>query len=174
MREGGTLVCLNHSSDFAIETLHLPVKNVTNGLSRKDFFMAGSVLAVEVDPAHPVMAGMPTNAKVFGDGSPVFTTTDGFEGMALAKYQPTGSPLLSVYLAGEKYVQGYAVALDVHYGSGHVILLGFRPQWAAGQPFGTFRVLFNSLLYYGESGGEGERNAEVLERSTARQCQLRS
>src|SRR5207253_4639499 len=72
--EGGTLVCLNHSSDFAIEALHLPVKNVTTRLTRRDFFMAGSVLAVEVDPAHPVMAGMPANAKVFGDSSPVFTT----------------------------------------------------------------------------------------------------
>ena len=149
VREGGTLVCLNQSSNFAIEALRLPVKNVATGLPRRDFFMASSILAVEVDPAHPVMAGMPTNAKVFGDSGPVFTTKDGFEGMALAKYQPTGSPLLSGYLAGEKYVQGYAAALDVKHGNGHVILLGFRPQWR-GQPFGTFRVLFNSLLYYGE------------------------
>jgi hypothetical protein len=29
---------------------------------------------------------------------------------------------------------------------GHVVLLGFRPQWR-GQPFGTLRVLFNSALF---------------------------
>ena len=149
VREGGTLVCLNHSSDYAIEALHLPVRNVTNGLQRRDFFMAGSVLAVEVDSAHPVLAGMPAQAKVFGDSSPVFTTSAGFEGSVLAKYQKAGSPLLSGYLLGEKYVQGYAAALDVRYGSGHAVLLGFRPQWR-GQPFGTFRVLFNALLYSGE------------------------
>ncbi len=149
VREGGTLVCLNHSSEFAIEALHLPVKNVISGLTRRDYFMAGSVFAVEVDAAHPVMAGMPASAKVFGDSSPVFTTTDGFAGTVLAKYQSIGSPLMSGYLLGEKHLNGYAAALDVRYGSGHVILLGFRPQWR-GQPFGTFRILFNSLRYSGE------------------------
>jgi hypothetical protein len=27
-----------------------------------------------------------------------------------------------------------------------VVLLGFRPEWR-GQPFGTFRVLFNAALF---------------------------
>lgn len=149
VRDGGTLVCLNRSSDFAIGALRLPVKNVVSNLARRDFFMGGSILAVEVDAAHPVMAGMPANARVFGDGSPVFTPTEGFEGAVLAKYPRAGSPLLSGYLLGEKSLQGQAAALDVRHGSGHVILLGFRPQWR-GQSFGTFRILFNSLLYHGE------------------------
>jgi hypothetical protein len=95
------------------------------------------------------MAGMPDRAKVFFDGSPVFTTLDGFQGNALAKYAPQGSPLRSGYLLGEKYLQGYAAALDVKHGDGHVLLIGFRPQWR-GQPFGTFRVLFNAVLFGGE------------------------
>lgn len=147
--QGGTLVCLNASCDFAIEALHLPVKNVVAGVARKDYFTGGSLLEVETDPAHPVMAGMPSRAVVFVDGSPVFATLDGFKGQAMAKFAPTGSPLRSGYMLGEKFLQGYAASLDVQHGKGHAILIGFRPQWR-GQPLGTYRVLLNSVLYGGD------------------------
>ena len=146
VRAGGTLVCLNQSANFAIDALDLPVKNVVGGVARKDFFASGSILEVITDQAHPLMAGMPEHAKVFVDGSPVFTTLDGFEGSALAKYAPSGSPRLSGYLLGEKYLQGNAAALDVKHGRGRVVLIGFRPQWR-GQPFGTFRTVFNAALF---------------------------
>lgn len=145
-RAGGTLVFMNRSADFAIEQLHLPVKNVVNGVAEKEFFASGSILEVITDPSQPVMAGMPERAKVFVDDSPVFTTTEGFEGSALAKYAPSGKPLLSGYLLGEKYLNGMAAALDVKLGAGRVVLIGFRPQWR-GQPYGTFRVVFNAALY---------------------------
>ena len=146
VRQGGTLVCLNQSGNFAIQQLHLPVRNVVSGVPRREFFASGSILEVIADPAHPVMAGMPERAKVFVDNSPVFTTLEGFEGAALAKYAPQGSPLLSGYLLGEKHLQGYAAALDVKHGRGHVVLIGFRPQWR-GQPVGSFRVVFNAALF---------------------------
>jgi len=145
-RGGGTLVFLNESADYAIDALHLPVKNVVRGLASKDYFASGSILEVVTDPSHPVMAGMPERAKVFIDDSPVFTTTEGFEGTAIAKYQSAGSPLLSGYLLGEKRINNMAAALDVKLGSGHAVLIGFRPQWR-GQPVGSFRVLLNAALY---------------------------
>ena len=153
VRDGGTLVCLNQSADFAIDALHLPVKNVVRELPSEQFFASGSILQVLVDPAHPVMAGMPERASVFVDDSPVFTTLDGFEGATLASYPTQGSPLLSGYLLGDEKLQGHAAALDVVHGRGHAILIGFRPQWR-GQPFGTFRVVFNALY------GGGSRKQE--------------
>ena len=159
VKNGGTLVCMNQSSEFAINSLFLPVENVIDTLERKDFFTGGSIMEVETNLAHPVMAGMPKRANVFVSRSPVFSTLDGFKGEALAKYQSKGSPLLSGYLLGSKYMNGYAAALDVHHGHGHVILFGFRPQWR-GQPMGTFRVLFNSLLYGGEVSGNHKINDE--------------
>ena len=98
------------------------------------------------DPTHPVMAGMPEQAAVFVDGSPVFETQDGFKGTVLARY--AGHRVAAaVRLSDRREVsctarrRRWTCELD----SGHVVLLGFRPQWR-GQPFGTFRVLFNAAL----------------------------
>ncbi len=145
VRGGGALVTFNRGGLFAIDQLHLPVKNVVAGAKRQDFFTGGSILEVQTDPAQPVMAGMPDRAPIFVDGSPAFEPLDGFTGTVLAKYQTSGSPLLSGYLVGEKFLHGKAAALQVPLDKGRVVLLGFRPQWR-GQPFGTFRVIFNAVL----------------------------
>jgi hypothetical protein len=144
VRGGGTLVCFNRSTAFAISRLALPVRDVTAGLNRQAFFAGTSLLNVLVDPAQRVMAGMPGRAAVFFSASPAFETLDGFTGTVLARY-PDKDVLASGFLAGESVLAGKAAALDVPHGSGHVILLGFRPQWR-GQPFGTFRIIFNALL----------------------------
>ena len=149
VRRGGTLVCMNQASELCIHELRLPVVNVVGPMPRDTFFASGSILQVEPDPVHPVMAGMPERAAVFFDRSPVFETGEGFDGTVLATYAEAGSPLLSGYLLGEGHLQAKAAAVDVRYGEGHVILLGFRPQWR-GQPWGSFRVLFNSVLFHGE------------------------
>lgn len=145
VRAGGTLVAMSRGATSAIDQLKLPVKNVLNGLTRQQFFAGGSVMRVTTDPSHPVMAGMPKDADIFVFGSPAFEPAVGFDGAVLASFPAEGSPLRSGYLLGEKYLQGKAAAVEVKHGDGRVILLGFRPQWR-GQPFGSFRVLFNSLL----------------------------
>jgi hypothetical protein len=159
VRQGGTLVCLNASSDFAIAELDLPVVNVAGDLEREELFTGGSILEVITDPAHPVMAGMPARSSLFVSRSPVFTTLQGFQGAALAKYREHGSPLVSGYLLGEEHLHGFAAGLDVRLGEGHVILLGFKPQWR-GQPFGTFRVLFNAALFHGELAAASQGTVE--------------
>ncbi len=162
VRAGGTLVTINGSSGFAVEQLHLPVKDVTQGLKREEFSASGAIVELLVDPSHPVMSGMSERSKIMVGRSPVFTTEDGFEGRVLAKYPAVGTPLLSGYFLGEDKVQGYAAALDVEHGEGHVVLLGMRPQWR-GQPFGTFKVLFNAALYGKALADQAPDNAEFWE-----------
>ena len=152
VRAGGTVVCLNNASGFAIQQFKLPVKNVVAGLRSEDFFLHGTIVELQTDPSHLIMAGLTDKTPVFADSSPVFETQDGFKGNVLAKYQDSGSPLLSGYLIGEKHMNGKAAALDVQLDSGHVVLLGFRPEWR-GQAFGTFKVLFNAVLSAGAPRG---------------------
>jgi hypothetical protein len=146
VRNGGTLVALSNASTFVIQQLRLPVRNVVAGLPPEDFFLRGSIVEIAADVGHPVMAGMPQKASVFVDSSPVFEVQEGFNGSVLASYTESGSPLLSGYLIGEKHLNGKSAAIDARLGDGHVVLIGFRPEWR-GQPFGAFRVLFNAALY---------------------------
>jgi hypothetical protein len=157
VRSGGTLVTINGSSNFVIDELHLPVENVIEDVPRDEYFAGGAIVELLVDPSQPVMSGMSARSKVFVGGSPVFKTTEDFEGHVLAKYSENGSPLLSGYFLGEQHVQGYAAALDVEYGDGRVVLLGMKPQWR-GQPFGTFKVLFNAALYAREVAAQAPDN----------------
>ena len=146
VRGGGTVVAWNQGTASLISALKLPVQNVVAGVARQDYFTGVSVMRAQVDTTHPVMAGMPANADIVVSGSPVFTTTEGFEGSVLAKYPAQGPILRSGFLHGEERMRGHSAALDVKRGKGHIVLLAFQPQWR-GQPHGTFRVVFNSAFF---------------------------
>ena len=146
MRGGGTVISWNGGTAGVINSLKLPVRNVLQGLPRDQYFTGSSVMRTTVDVAHPVMAGMPARADVMASSSPAFATTEGFDGSVIAKYASDSTPLRSGYLKGPQFMQGYASALDVKVGSGHVVLMAFQPEWR-GQPTGSFRMIFNSLYY---------------------------
>jgi len=145
VRAGGTLVTFNRASLQAATALQFPITSTTTAKLRTEFFVGGSVLQVTTDPTQRVMAGMDTTAGVFFDSGPVFDVAAGFKATVLAKYQDAGSPLMSGYLLGERLMNGKAAALDIDLGAGHVVMLGFRPQWR-GQTMGAFKVIFNALL----------------------------
>jgi hypothetical protein len=69
---GGTLVFLNRSADFAIEQFGLPVRNVVKGLSRKDFYIPGSILRTELDVNSPIAKSMPQQSIAWFENGPVF------------------------------------------------------------------------------------------------------
>ncbi len=145
---GGTLVFLNRASDFAIEQLKLPVRNVVAGLSRKEFFVPGSILRIELDNSHPVTEGMPKESIAWVENSPVFEVQEsdtGAQVRTIAWYPKETDPLLSGWLLGGHRLKGKAALVEVKMGQGRVILFGFRPQYRA-QSLATYPLLFNAVL----------------------------
>ena len=151
---GGTLVFLNRASDFAIEQFNLPVKDVTKGLNRKDFYIPGSILRTELDTANPIAKGMPQQSIAWFEDSPAFEVLSepsasaggtGANVKIIAKY-PTDvkNILLSGYALGAERIAGKAALVSVTMGKGKIILFGFRPQYR-GQSLATFLLLFNSI-----------------------------
>ncbi|MFL6333212.1 MAG: M14 family zinc carboxypeptidase [Pyrinomonadaceae bacterium] len=148
VEQGGTLVALNEASDFAIEQLNLPVRDVTADLKHTEFYCPGSILRTVLDTTHPLAKGMPRESIAWVEDSPVFEIKS--DPLALnrvkvvARYPETGTPLLSGWLLGAERIRGKAALVEVGIGKGKVYLFGFRPQYRA-QSLATYPLLFNAL-----------------------------
>jgi len=145
---GGTLVCLNRASDFAIEQFKLPVKDVVDGLPRTDFYVPGSILRIELDMNDPIAKGMPGESIAWVENSPVFEIKSDPLQLArvkvLASYPRDKDPLLSGWLLGADRMKGKAALVEVGLGKGRIILFGFRPQYR-GQSLATYPLFFNAI-----------------------------
>jgi hypothetical protein len=143
--EGGTLVAFNNATMFAIDQFSLPVTNALAGVNATDFFCSGCLLSIHVeDQKNSLATGMLPDPAVMFERSPAFDTKPEFKGSVLARYPKERNPLLSGALIGPAKIQGKAAALNVDYGKGHIILLGFRPQWR-GQSQGTYKLFMNAF-----------------------------
>jgi hypothetical protein len=146
VREGGTLVALDAATEFAIQQLALPVRNVVADRRTSEFFCPGSILQVEVDPHAWLTAGFAPKADIFFLNSPAFellpASDDGRPAAARAVYTAE-RPLRSGWILGEKLLDDRAALVEAPFGKGRAILVGFRAQFR-GQTYGTFRVLFNA------------------------------
>ena len=143
---GGSVVAIGSSTALA-ELLGVAVKDhlVENGrtLPREKFYVPGSLLKTRIDNTNPVAYGMPKEAYVFFDNSPVFDMAQ-----PIAWYEgPT--PLASGWAWGQQYLSGGTAVAEASVGAGKVILLGPEVAFRA-QPHGTFKLLFNAL-YYGSA-----------------------
>jgi hypothetical protein len=149
---GGTLVALNEASGFAIEQLKLPVRDVTEGLKRTEYYAPGSILRTELDTTHPVAAGLPRESVAWVEDSPVFevdTKDIGARVRIIARYPIDRDPLLSGWLLGGRKLWGKAALVEVTMGKGRVFLFGFRPQYR-GQSLATYPLFFNALNTKGD------------------------
>lgn len=151
VRGGGTLVCLDGSSNFAIARLNLPVVNVLAGEASGPqvlrFYAPGSIFGTVLGESgsggagSSVTLGIHDSLKVYFESSAAFTVSG--PARALATYPH--EPLRSGYARFQERLEGKAALVEVPVGSGRVILFGFRPQFR-GQTHGTFKLLFNAVL----------------------------
>ncbi len=139
--EGGTVVFLNRSSEYAVEHLGIKVRNVVAGASNRDYYVPGSLLNVKLAAGHPLTLGLPEEITIWSEHSPAWADDE----TAVARY-PEGKVLASGWLLGEKMLVGRSALVDAKLGRGHVILFGMRPQYRA-QSYQTFKLFFNALLY---------------------------
>ena len=151
VENGGTLVFLNSACNLATEHFGVPVRNVLRKVKSEEFICTGSILRMEFDTLHPIAYGMPKDAGIVFDNSCAFEVIPSFdakkEAKSVAKF-PAENPLMSGWIYGDKIILSKTSIAEVPSGKGRIILLGFPVQYRA-QPYGTFKLLFNAILYAG-------------------------
>jgi hypothetical protein len=144
VRQGGTLITLDRACEFAIQELGIPASNPLAELDRKEFYVPGSLLAMELDPASPLTYGMPARTAVRLSRSMAFRLYPYHREVQVAGYYGDDDPLLSGWLRGGEKLAGKAALAEFPVGRGRVILFGFGVQSRA-QTHGTFKLLFNAI-----------------------------
>jgi hypothetical protein len=160
VNNGGTLVTFDEASDFAIELLGLPVKNVTDGLSNQQFYIPGSLIRTTIDTKNSLAAGMqPEVAAAFSNSRAFDIVRQRREGEGgketlkaapepavevIASYAKKDLLMSGWALNEDKYIAGKAAVLRAYQNKGSVVLFGFRPQFR-GQPRATYKLIFNAL-----------------------------
>jgi hypothetical protein len=143
-QQGGTLVFLNRSSNYAVERLRLDPRNVLAGVSNREFYSPGSLLNATLDTSNPLAAGLPQNIAIWSEESPAWDIPANSKDHVIARYVDDGV-LASGWLLGAPFIQGRAALVEVPMGQGRAVLFGLRPQYRA-QSYQAFKLFFNSLV----------------------------
>ncbi len=153
---GGTIVAIGSSTALG-SVLGLPVSDylaerlpdgATSPLPPEEYYVPGSLLELTVDTTNPLAYGMPDKVDVMFANSPVFGLDPGAVGGRAAPVTWFSGPnvLSSGWAWGVQRLDGGSAVVDVSLGQGKVLLFG--PDVAfRGQTHGTFKLLFNGLLY---------------------------
>ena len=143
VEEGGTLICFDAATELAIKRFNLPLKNVLEGVTRKDFYCPGSILSLDVNTEEPLARGLAQEVDAYFINSSAFEATDAKRVRVVARYAKE-KLLRSGWLLGEKHINGRIALAEVKIKDGRVVLFGFRTQHR-GQSWATFPFLFNAI-----------------------------
>ncbi len=145
---GGDLVAVDRAAGAVIDGFSLPVERPLRDLPSEQFSCPGSLLRIVVDTDHPLGYGLPRETAIlFMDGL-VFSGSD--KDLTTVGRYPRSNPRLSGWINGWPMIEGKGALLDVRYGGGRAVLIGFRPYFRA-QARGTFRILFNAIDRAGQT-----------------------
>ena len=154
VKDGGVLICNNQSSDLAIESFKLPLKNALQKLPRDSFNCPGSILKISYDLDSELTSGLDKKGAIYFSNGRVFEITKDslkpenqkklMECKVIAKY-PDESLLLSGWMIGDELIKNKAAAMEVTYDQGKIIMFGFNVVNRA-QSYATFKLLFNAIL----------------------------
>jgi hypothetical protein len=158
VEDGGTIIAIGDSANIAAH-LGIPAGSglveLVNGVERRlpseKFYVPGSVLSMDVDPANPLAYGFDPKVDVMCENSPALKLGPDalLKGVKPVGWFGTDTPLRSGWAWGQQYLKGLVTALDVSYGKGKVFI--FTPEITfRAQPHATFKFLFNGI-YYGSA-----------------------
>lgn len=157
VEQGGTLVALGGECEKVIRHFGLPIKvgthvPTTDGerrTTRDEFYVPGSLLAIEVDLRHPIARGASRELAAMVTGStPILQVTDPQAKIdVVARYRGQDT-LVSGWAIGEEFLVGKAAVLCAQVGKGRVVLFGVDATYR-GQPLGTMKLFFQALLTAG-------------------------
>lgn len=160
VQSGGTLVCIDGSTNLVLEHFNVPVRNVVAELPTDDFYCPGSVLRLWMDTSHPLGYGVPewysgyfarSQAFALGDeeteekksDTSVRKPSERFGTKVVSRFSDTVL-LESGWIRGGELISDRPAIVEIAYGEGKIDLIGIGVQ-RRGQPHGTFRILFNAI-----------------------------
>jgi hypothetical protein len=141
LEDGGTILAIGNSTKLAYQ-LNLPVTDALANLTRRDFYVPGSILQSRVDNTKPLAYGMPTYADFFFDSSPAFRVKPGADAIA---WYDSAEPLRSGWAWGQKSLENAATVVEMNVGKGKLVLYGPEILFRS-QPHGTYKLFFNGIF----------------------------
>jgi hypothetical protein len=155
-RNGGSVVAIGSSARF-IELFKSPLKAALTremdgkleSLDTKSFYIPGSILRARVDNRQPLAYGLPDTVDMFFNQAQTFVPTTAGSGAYKNISWFDGRELLrSGWAVGQEKLAGTIAVADVDVGNGKLFIMAPEVAQRA-QSYGTFKFLFNALLYGG-------------------------
>lgn len=147
--QGGTIITLSEASQFAIDHLGVPVRNLLSGVPSKDFYCPGSILKIKLDTTSPIARGAPLlessrdESIAWVEGSLALEPTSD-DARVIARFGVANELLLSGWLLGAERLAEKGAIVEVKRGRGRIVMFAFRPQYR-GQSIATLPFLFNAI-----------------------------